>query len=491
MNFPETLGELKKSGYIHKSVKEEMRHNCIRKLKAGEQLFPGIIGYEKTVIPGLANAILSQHDFFLLGLRGQAKSRILRELTRFLDEYIPVLAGTEIYENPFSPVTKLGRELKAQNGDDCKITWISREKRYNEKLATPDITIADLIGDIDPIKAARERRNLSDEEIINFGVIPRSNLGIFALNELPDLPSRIQVGLLNIMEEKDIQIRGFPLRLPLDVCMVYTANPEDYTNRGSIITPLKDRIDSQIITHYPEKIEDAVRITEQEAWIERNGETEISIPPLFRELVEEVALAARKSEFVDQKSGVSARMSISLLENVVSNMERRALLRKEHKVFPRISDLHMALTAITGKVELVYEGEKEGPALVAKKLIGEGVKAVFVRYFPVPQGRADEPNTNDAMYANILKWFSQGNKLELSDDLSSRDYSERLKQVGDAGRIASLYLEDQIPGSDGFGTELLLDGLHQHSFISKREEGKVSIYRDMLTTMYGNLDMKD
>jgi len=483
MEFPATLGELKASGYKSRGVKEEMRENIIRMIREGKDLFPGIIGYEKSVIPDLVNAVLSKHDFILLGLRGQAKSRILRELVRFLDEDIPVIEGTEIPDDPFAPATKAGKQLVNEKGDACPIRWMRREERYNEKLATPDITIADLIGDIDPIKAAREKLDFSDEEVIHFGIVPRTNRGIFALNELPDLPARIQVGLLNVMEEKDIQIRGFPLRLPLDICMVYTANPEDYTNRGSIITPLKDRIDSQIITHYPKTIEEGMKITEQEAWTERDTDIELKMPKFFRELIEEVAVSARSSEFVDQKSGVSARMSISLLENVVSNMERRALIHGENTSYPRISDLHAALTAITGKVELVYEGEKEGPGLVAKKLIGDAVKQVFRKHFP--------ETDQESVYKKILEWFAMGNNVTISPELSSRDYSSRLKEVPQLKRLAGIYLEEELAESDGLGMELLLEGLHQHSMVSKRELGDEISYRDMLKTMFGNIGVDE
>ena len=345
---PRTLGELKASGYRSRPVKDEMRENLIRMLRAGEELFPGIIGYDATVVPGLVNAILSRHDFILLGLRGQAKTRILRSLTRFLDPALPVLAGTDTNDDPLPPMSRKGREIVASLGDAAPIEWMSREDRYREKLATPDVTIADLIGDIDPIKAATRRLAYADEEVIHYGIIPRTNRGIFALNELPDLPPRIQVGLLNIMEEKDIQVRGFPVRMRLDILMVYSANPEDYTNRGNIITPLKDRIDSQIITHYPTDLSAAMRITAQEAWTKRDG-ISLELPDWYRELVEEVAFAARRSEFVNQSSGVSARMSISLLENVLSNMERRAIRNGEPSAFPRITDLHAAVTAVTGR----------------------------------------------------------------------------------------------------------------------------------------------
>ncbi len=488
MDLPSTLGALKQSGYRRRTVKEEMRSNLLSRIKNGEELFPGIIGYGKTVIPGIVNAILSKHDFILLGLRGQAKSRLLRSLVSFLDEKIPVIEGTDIPDDPLEPVTKAGKLLVAGEKDDCPVCWTSREERFNEKLATPDITIADLIGDIDPIKAAREKKDLSDEEVIHFGIVPRTNRGIFALNELPDLPSRIQVGLLNIMEEKDIQIRGFPLRLPLDICMVYTANPEDYTNRGSIITPLKDRINSQIITHYPENLGEAIRITEQEVRMDRNSTVSLQMPRLFRELIEEVAFSARNSEYVDQKSGVSARMSISLMENVLSNMERRALIHKENTSHPRIGDLHAALPAITGKVELVYEGEKEGNVLVAKKLIGDAVKTVFRKYFPVPEYGKQEGGNENSMYKRILEWFSSGNAVQLTDDLASRDYHLRLKDVWDLEKLADLYLEDVLEHNDGLGMELLLEGLHQHSMISKKESGMHVAYQDMLKSMFDQFE---
>ncbi|HVO39450.1 MAG TPA: magnesium chelatase [Spirochaetia bacterium] len=499
MQLSRTLGELKRSGYKSRSIKEEMRSNVVRMLRSKEELFPGIIGYETTVIPGLVNAILSRHDFILLGLRGQAKTRILRGLIRFLDEQIPIIAGTEINDDPFAPVSRKGRETVAAMGDETPLEWLPREDRYREKLATPDVTIADLIGDIDPIKAATRKLTYADEQVIHFGIIPRTNRGIFAINELPDLPPRIQVGLLNIMEEKDIQIRGFPIRMQLDVLMVYSANPEDYTNRGNIITPLKDRIDSQIITHYPQDRQAAMRITQQEAWTARDCGIELVMPDWFRELVEEVAFAARGSEFVNQASGVSARMSISLLENVMSNMERRAIIHNEKRVYPRIGDLHAAVTAITGKVELVYEGEQQGAAIVARKIIGEAVKETFRRRFPDPTpkkkkkdgGEGEPQRAESSPFHPVLTWFSKGNTVETSDEMPFDEYMKRLEKVQGLREIAAKHLELKEGDGLGLGMEFVLEGLHQHSMVSKREEGIRTAYRDMLKAMFDHMAQSD
>ena len=498
MKLPRTLGELKVSGYTQRTVKEEMRANLVRMLRDRDELFPGIVGYDSTVIPGLVNAILSKHDFILLGLRGQAKTRILRSLVRFLDEEVPAIAGTETNDDPFAPVSRKGREAVASLKDGTPIEWIPREARYREKLATPDVTIADLIGDIDPIKAATRKLAYADEEVIHFGIIPRTNRGIFAINELPDLPPRIQVGLLNIMEEKDIQIRGFPIRMQLDILMVYSANPEDYTNRGNIITPLKDRIDSQIITHYPSSREAAMRITAQEAWTERNGGIDFVIPDWFRELVEEVGFAARASEFVNQASGVSARMSISLLENVMSNMERRAIAHGAKRVSPRIGDLHAAVTAITGKVELVYEGEQQGAAIVARTIIGEAVKETFRRRFPDPapkkkkrekEAGEEQPSGRQepSPFQPILSWFSKGNTVETSDDMPHEDYLRRLQMVTGLKEIAAKHLDLQESDGIALAMEFVLEGLHQQSMVSKREEGTKTAYRDMLKAMFAHM----
>ena len=498
--LPATLAALRASGYPEeRTVKEEMRDNLVRMLRDGAEvgdLFPGILGYETSVLPGLVNAVLSRHDFILLGLRGQAKTRILRSLVRFLDARIPAIEGTDLNENPFRPITAQGRAIVAEHGDDTPVRWIEPEERYQEKLATPDVTIADLIGDVDPIKAATQRLSYADQSVIHYGIVPRTNRGIFAINEVPDLPPRIQVGLLNILEEKDFQIRGFPLRIPLDICMVFSANPEDYTNRGNIISPLKDRIDSQIITHYPSDMAHAMAITRQEAWEGRDNDARIVIPEYFRELVEDVAFEARASEFVDQKSGVSARMTIALLENVISNVERRCLRHGDGIAYPRLSDLHMALPAITGKLELVYEGEQEGPALVARKIIGQAVRRTFRRYFAKPdvkvrdgkEGTAGEEEADGSSpYAPIVQWFSQGKTVETADDLAYADYAQRLAQVDGLRDLAVSGLKVNAAEEAGLAMELVLEGLHQHSMISKRDLESATSYRDMLKAMFDQM----
>lgn len=505
-SLPSTFGDLKATGFKQRSVKEELRANMLVRLRADEPLFSGIIGYEKMVLPGIINAILSRHNFILLGLRGQAKSRILRALSGFLDEYVPTIAGSDLSESPFAPILALSRQRAEELGDDLPIEWLHRDERYHEKLATPDVTVADLIGDIDPIKAASKRLSYSDEAVVHYGIIPRTNRGIFAINELPDLPPRIQVALLNVLEEEDIQIRGFPLRIPLDIQLVFTANPEDYTNRGNIITPLKDRIDSQIITHYPECLEHAISITEQEAWTDRDGNYELHMPRYFRELIEEVTFEARKSEFVDQKSGVSTRMPISLLENVLSNMERRAVRLNEQVVYPRLTDLHTALTAMTGKMELVYEGEQEGPVLVARKIIGQAVKRTFRRYLPDPdvrssgrdeqhregeveaaEGTGPEQDDTDSVYQPIVGWFADGQTVDTSDELATDEYIRRFDQVTGLRSMAverfGIVEEQEL----GIGMEIVLEGLHQHSMLSKRDLDSSTSYRDMLKAMFDQM----
>jgi len=378
---PETLGGLKAAGYRVRPVRQEVRENLIARLKNGAPLFEGVVGYERTVVPGIVNALPAQHDLILLGLRGQAKTRILRSIVTLLDDEIPVVAGGELNDDPFHPTSVTAQRLVDRAGDDTPIEWLPRAARYKEKLATPDVTIADLIGDVDPIKAATRRLTYADPEVIHFGIVPTTNRGIFAINELPDLAPRIQVGLLNILEERDIQIRGFPVRIPLDVLMVFSANPEDYTNRGTIITPLKDRISSQILTRYPKDAATAVAITRQEAWRERGG-PDVVVPERVELLIEEIAFAARESELVDQSSGVSARVSIAALKLLVSNLERRSLVTGDAPVYPRLVDVHMLLPAITGKVEMVYEGEQKGPEVVARALIGAAVKKIFAADFP-------------------------------------------------------------------------------------------------------------
>jgi magnesium chelatase subunit I len=490
--LPRTLGELKGSGYRHRTVKQEMRANLVESIRQGKELFPGIIGYEKTVIPQLENAVLSQHDFILLGLRGQAKTRILRSLTAFLDEWKPVISGCEINDDPLAPVCRSCRAKLADQGDALAIQWLSREERYREKLATPDVTIADLIGDVDPIKAATQRLTFADEDVIHYGIIPRTNRGIFAVNELPDLQPRIQVGLLNILEEKDIQIRGFPVRIPLDMLLVFSANPEDYTNRGNIITPLRDRIASQIVTHYPLNIDDGMAITEQEAWVDRDSGVEVVIPRYFRELIEEIAIQARQSEYVDQSSGVSARMTIALLENLTSNAERRGLKLDEVKVYPRLADLQGSVSAISGKVELVFEGEQEGPLNVARHLIGRGVKSLFANAFPdAYKSKGDDAATNPA-YRSIVEWFSAGHTVDVSDDMSCGDFYQALVPVPGLEALARKHLETTTPEETGPAMEFVLEGLHQHSILSRErvDIGQVS-YRDMLKSMFSGIEIDE
>ena len=490
-----TLGELRKSGYVVRSVKDELRDNIINKIKHHEPIFPGIVGYEKTVIPSIINATLAKHDIILLGLRGQAKSRIVRLFPTLLDEYIPVVGGCEINDNPFNPVCKRCVDLVKERGDATPIEWIHRDQRLGEKLATPDVTIADLIGDIDPIKAASQRLHYSHEGAIHFGIIPRTNRGIFAINELPDLQPRIQVGLFNLMEEKDIQIRGFNIRIPLDVMIIFTANPEDYTNRGNLITPLKDRIDSQIMTHYPRTLEDAISITRQEAWVERRG-IDALIPEYFREIIEHIAFEARKSEFVDQKSGVSARLTIAAMEDLISNAERRAITTGERIIVPRICDLAHVLPAMTGKIELVFEGEQEGSIKVGKALIGKAVRETFKRYFPDPlqrrpqraQGADPRAQKIDTEYSPITNWFEAGNKIEIADDMPVRDYFNELNKVKGLRELVSARMK--IPESKmqelGSAMEFALDGLHQFSKIAKDEIDHLTSYKDLVGSIFTN-----
>ena len=496
---PRTVGELKRIGWSGVPVKEEMRRNLVRRLQKKEPLFPGIVGYDRTVVPAIVNAVLARHDFILLGLRGQAKSRILRGLTGFLDESMPVVEGCDINDDPLAPICRRCRRLAKEKGDGLAVAWIGRDERYREKLATPDVTMADLIGDVDPIKAANERRSLSDEEVIHYGIVPRTNRGIFAINELPDLQTRIQVGLLNIMEERDIQIRGFPVRLPIDVCIVYSANPEDYTNRGTIITPLKDRIDSQILTHYPASIEDAMAITTQEAWTSRAGGPAVRMPALLRELVEGVAFAARKSEFVDQSSGVSARLPIAAIEDVVSNAERRALLNGEASSLPRVCDLYAALPAVTGKIELVYEGEQEGVVAVGRRILGTAVQELFAKYFPngaKPEAARPRASTkaaargskdtavDETIYKAALDWFAKGNAVELTDTMTTAEYGKALARVDGLRELAVKHLKPADEEETALAMEFVLEGLHQNSLVAREEMGAKVSYRDMLKQMF-------
>ncbi|MBI4364644.1 MAG: AAA family ATPase [Candidatus Latescibacteria bacterium] len=486
MKRPQSIKELRVSGYQPRTVKQEMRKNLVLMIERGEVLFPGIIGYEKTVLPQIENAIMSGHDFILLGLRGQAKTRILRALVRFLDEWIPAIDGCELNDDPLNPICPACRRRVSIEGDEVPVRWIHCDDRYREKLATPDVTIADLIGDIDPIKAANRKLSYSDPEVMHYGIVPRTHRGIFAINELPDLQPRIQVGLLNILEEKDIQIRGFPIRLPLDIQIVFSANPEDYTNRGNIITPLRDRIASQIMTHYPYTLEDAVKVTQQEAWTARGDGIEVIVPDYIKELVEMVALQARKSSYVDQGSGVSVRMTISLMENLISNAERRAIRSGERRQVVRICDLQNGIASISGKVELVYEGEQEGAVAVAKHLVGKAVKELFARYFPDAYKAKEKNEGAPSEYDPIFRWFAQGKRVEISDELSTRDFHQRLAQVAGLEDLPKRYLPVKDPIELPTAMEFVLEALHQHSILAKeRTDTSALAYTDMFSTMLG------
>lgn len=483
-----TLGELKESGWKSISVKEEIRNNLIKKIRSGEELFPGILGYDKTVLPQIQHALLSRHDMILLGLRGQAKTRILRMLVNFMDEYIPIVKGSEINDDPLNPLSKFAKDLVEEKGNDTPIEWLHRSFRYGEKLATPDTTVADLIGDIDPIKAATKKLTLADQNVINFGLIPRTNRGIFVINELPDLQPRIQVALLNIMQERDIQIRGFNVRIPLDVSMAFSANPEDYTNRGNIITPLKDRIDSQIITHYPKELETGVNITRQEAWQERETGIKIHIPELFREVIEKAAFEARDSEYVDQKSGVSTRMTITALEQVVSSAERRAILNDERETNVRIADLYHMVPALTGKIELVYEGEQEGAISVAKHILGKAISKIFKTYFPDPQAKSEDEKSS---YKEIMDWFADGNEINISDTLPNKEYEKSLDGVDGLNKLVKKHANSAEKSEQYIWMDLVLEALHQNSMLSKQDLDDQTLYSDMLGSMFsslGNID---
>jgi magnesium chelatase subunit I len=458
--LPETIGSLKKTRTSLRSVKDELRENLICKLKKKEPLFSGIVGYEETVVPQVINAILSKHNFILLGLRGQAKTRLIRMLVTLLDEHTPYIAGCEIRDNPFDPICSACKKLVREHGDQTPIKWLSREQRYVEKLATPDVTIADMIGDIDPIKAARLGQNISDELTVHYGLLPRANRGIFGINELPDLAGKIQVGLFNIMQEGDVQIKGYPVRLPLDVLLVFTANPEDYTARGKIITPLKDRIGSEIRTHYPLTIEQGLAITEQEAWTSRDAHIELRVPDYIREIVEQLAFSARDDKRVDKRSGVSQRLPISVLENVASNAERRAMIAGEDLAVPRVLDIYAALPSITGKLELEYEGELKGGDTVARELIRLATGKVFTSYF-------EGENLNA-----IVRFFENGGQLKLEETQPSAVMVSELSAIPDLmEKTAKLDLGVSEPDAvRAAAAEFVLEGLYAHRRISRNEE---------------------
>ncbi len=463
--FPRTLGQLKKSVFHGvwaggQSVKDEMRANMQRMLRESETLFPGIIGFDETVLPQIVNAILSKHNMVLLGLRGQAKTRILRSLVRFLDEWAPAVAGCEIHDSPYKPICRRCAERLKEEGDDLPIRFLHRDDRYVEKLATPDVTIADMIGDIDPIRAAKEGLALSSELTIHYGLLPRANRGVFAINELPDLAGKIQVGLFNILQEGDVQIKGYPVRLPLDVVMVFSANPEDYTARGKIITPLKDRIGSEIRTHYPATLEDGMAITQQEAWLTRGENKAMSIPLFVAEVVEAVAFAARKDPRVDKRSGVSQRLPITCLENTVSNAERRMLLRREKTVVPRVGDIYSALPSLTGKFELEYEGELRGADNVARELIRAAVAEVFQRY------------SEEADYQRIIDWFELGGSLRIPSDSSAQECLDQFRGIQGLLEKADVVFGsgNRSPEHRVAAAEFILEGLYAQKKISRNEE---------------------
>jgi magnesium chelatase subunit I len=475
-----TLGELKLAAYQPKSIKEELRDNLIQKLKNKETVFEGIWGYEDTVIPDVERAILSMHHLNLLGLRGQAKTRIARLMVNLLDEYIPIVEGSEMNDDPLQPLSRFAKDLVAQQGDATPVAWLHRSERYNEKLATPDVSVADLIGDVDPIKAATLKLPYSDERVIHFGLIPRSHRCIFVINELPDLQARIQVSLFNILQEGDIQIRGFKLRLPLDIQFVFTANPEDYTNRGSIVTPLKDRIDSQIVTHYPKSIEIGRKITQQEAHV-KDAQKSISVNNILKDLIEQIAVEARESEYVDSKSGVSARMTISAYENLLSSAERRSLINQESTTTARLSDIYGAIPAINGKIELVYEGEVEGPVYVAQSLVGKAIRTEFLKFFPNPEA-VKKHKVNP--YAETTKWFGEGNQIDLLNDHSDNEYALRLQAIDGLEMLVTGYHPNLLPKEKLFMMEFALHGMAEFSLISKKALDKGLHFKDLLDNLF-------
>ncbi|WP_034920734.1 hypothetical protein [Gillisia sp. CAL575] len=472
-----TFGELKNSGYTTKGIKEELRQNLLSNIKNGKSSFEGIHGYENTVIPELERAILSKHNINFLGLRGQAKTRLARLMVNLLDEWIPIVEGSEINDDPFHPISRYAIELIREKGDDTPIGWVAREERFFEKLATPDVTVADLIGDVDPIKAANLKLSYADDRVIHFGMIPRANRSIFVINELPDLQARIQVALFNILQEGDIQIRGFKLRLPLDMQFVFTANPEDYTNRGSIVTPLKDRIGSQILTHYPRTIEVAKTITQQEAKLDERQLGLVHVPELAKDLLEQLSFEARDNEYIDARSGISARLSISAYENLLSAAERRALITGEEKTLLRFSDFLGVIPAITGKVELVYEGEQEGSAVVAQELISDAVKTLFPKYFPKIE-KLEKVDDNNP-YNDLVEWFFAESGFELLDDLSEKEYKERLDSIPPLNQLIDKYQSDISKEDSYFLKEFVLWGLVEYKKLNKYRSTEGMQFKDL------------
>ncbi len=494
-----TLGDLKKSGYTPISVKEEIRKNLIAKIQQKENPFEGIMGYEDTVIPDTERAILSRHNILFLGLRGQAKTRMARQMVELLDEYIPYITGSDVNDDPLKPMTKYAKDLIAELGDKTPISFLHRSERYGEKLATPDVSVADLIGDIDPIKAANLKLNFADEKVIHYGIIPRSNRGIFVINELPDLQARIQVALFNILQEGDIQIRGFKLRMPLDILFVFTANPEDYTNRGSIVTPLKDRIESQILTHYPKSIETSLAITEQEADILAEQSDKVVVSDIIKRVIEQVAFEARNNEYVDKKSGVSARLTIAAFENAVSSAERRAIINNEKNTQVWMSDLVGIIPSITGKIELVYEGEQEGPYQVAINLIEKSIRTIFVQYFPNPEQLKKRKPTGKVSadtkevenpYKSITRWFDSGNHLDILLDMSDETKLAALYKVDGLYALVKKYYPQGKEKETTLLMEFVLHGFAAYSLISKKTiEGKIE-FKDLMGSMMNFSDIQ-
>ncbi|MFM2363073.1 MAG: hypothetical protein RLZZ316_1975 [Bacteroidota bacterium] len=485
-----TVGALKKSGYQPKTVKEELRANLIKKLQQKETTFPGILGYEESVVPDVERALLSKHNILFLGLRGQAKTRMARLMTELLDEYIPCISGSEINDDPLQPISRYALDLLATQGDDTPIHWIHRSERYGEKLATPDVSVADLIGDVDPIKAANLRLTFADERVIHYGIIPKSNRGIFVINEIPDLQARIQVALFNILEEGDIQIRGFKLRLPLDMLFVFTANPEDYTNRGSIVTPLKDRIESQILTHYPKTLETSLAITAQEAEIDAAQKAMINTSDLIKRLIEQVAFEARSNEYVDKKSGVSARLTIASLENAVSAAERRAIINQEKNTQVWISDLAGIIPSITGKIELVYEGEQEGPYQVALNLMDKAIRTQFIQYFPNPESFKKKRNTGkesnreeENPFKAVIRWFDNGNSVDTPFSLTDKEKIVQLYAVNGLHALVKKYFSKANEMETALLMEFVLHGLASYSLISKKLVDNRIEFKDLIGSM--------
>lgn len=479
-----TLGELKKTNYKPKSIKDELRDNLIEKLKNKETVFKGVLGFEDTVIPDLERAILSRHNVLLLGLRGQAKTRIARLMIHLLDEYIPVVEGSELNDDPLNPISRTAKDILAEHGDNTPVKWMHRSERYVEKLATPDVSIADLVGDVDPIKAATLKLPYSDERVIHFGLIPRSHRCLFVINELPDLQARIQVSLFNILQEGDMQIRGFKLRLPLEIEFVFTANPEDYTNRGSIITPLKDRIESQILTHYPRTLDVGKAITRQEAKLAEAQKDNVQVPEILENIMERIAFTARDSEYIDEKSGVSARLTIAGFENMVSTAERRMIINGEERTAARITDFWGVIPAITGKVELVYEGEQEGPYVVALKLLGSAIKDEFDEYFPDPEALIREKEKDP--YGTIKNWFSNGKNVQFLNDDSNKNWRKALERVPGLERLVGKHVKGVKEEEVYHFMELALFGLAEYNVLNKDIVNQTFQFNDLLADMLGD-----